>query len=51
MGGNVGSWHIATLHGNAALRSLSERSGHLRCPAGAEENPRRPSWRAGGSGE
>jgi hypothetical protein len=24
----VGSWHFASIHSNAALRSLSERSGH-----------------------
>src|SRR5712675_2805077 len=40
-------WHIATLCGNAALRSLSERSGHcvarpgLRKPPAAEAQARR----------
>jgi hypothetical protein len=36
-------WHIATLRGNAAQPSLSERSGHRSNRVG--ENPRRP-WRA-----
>jgi hypothetical protein len=49
--GDVGEWHIGTLRGNAALGSLSERSGYAIKPRLAQTPARSEAANAPGKGE